>query len=262
MSGKIVVAAVGAFGYGVYIGWAVTADSYEKKVEDKAENINVLRSKLTRTESHIAEKLNPFTHPVDGPLEVIQIPNQIPLDLDIEEEKPPEEEPAEEPVTNENEEVDEVETEIVRGHLQHLIDSYTSNQEEIDAFTHRAHNAISMLPPFVISQDKYAFDEDEGDDYDKITVTYYPQYRVILDDGDELMEDVDNIIGWRSLNQFGGESGHPDVVFVRNRRLRTDFEVVKEEDEPLPLHIKYGMGRDEFEVNKAAGVLRLRDEDL
>jgi hypothetical protein len=73
---------------------------------------------------------------------------------------------------------------------------------------------------------------------------------------------VGNTLGWKNLSQFGGESGDPDTVFIRNQRLETDFEVVRDDESPLPLHIQYGMGKEEFKVNKAAGTLRLRDEDL
>ncbi len=92
-------------------------------------------------------------------------------------------------------------------------------------------------------------------------MTYFPAHRTLLDDGQEPIEDVNAYVGWKNLNRFGDESGDSDVVFIRNRALLTDFEVVREEDSDLPLHVKYGMTLPEFEVNKASGILKLRPED-
>jgi hypothetical protein len=83
----------------------------------------------------------------------------------------------------------------------------------------------------------------------------------LLDDDNDPVDDIAGMIGWRSLSNFGGESGDPDVVFVRNDRLLSDFEVVRDDESELPLHVKYGMSEEEFKTNKAAGTLKLRRED-
>lgn len=73
--------------------------------------------------------------------------------------------------------------------------------------------------PYVISPD------DFGDiyDYDIITLTYYDD-GVLTDDMDEVIEDVDDIVGVDSLNHFG--EYEDDCVFVRNDRLKADYEIL------------------------------------
>jgi hypothetical protein len=251
MDKKLIAAAAGCVGYGALVAWAITSDYYERKLRDKEAYIAFLRNwpigKITsvvETDEGVEATGVLFDDTEISPEEDTSDDN-VTGDEDDEDVIPPGETPA---TTREN--------------LQKIIDQYTADPEEAERF---ADAGIRMngdnAPPFVISREKYAWDEDEGDNYDKITITYYPQFRVMLDEDNELMEDVANVIGWRNLAQFGGESGDPDVVFVRNRRMMTDFEVVRDEEGDLPLHIKYGMGREEFEVNKAAGTIRLRDED-
>ena len=41
---------------------------------------------------------------------------------------------------------------------------------------------------------------------------------------DELVEDVDNTVGYDSLERFG--EYEDDVVYVRNDRLKSDFEIL------------------------------------
>lgn len=163
-----------------------------------------------------------------------------------------------------DEEVDETSLQKARANLQSLIDTYTANPDDVDMFVSKAGKTVEHamhVPPFVVSRELYSSDPDEGDDYAKITLTYYVRDRILLDDEQEVIDEVEDYVGWRNLNRFGDESGDGDVVFVRNRRLLTDFEVVKEDEEDPPIHIRYGMSRDVFATNRAAGVIKFRDED-
>jgi hypothetical protein len=275
MRGKLIVAAVGIFGYGVYVGWAFTADRYERKLKAKNVYLQALReARLDYTRLPVVDDDENLPTMAEAIAEIYpdvdvnqpELPfNELDQDIRVEfqSENAPEGKTDDDGVTGEDQEVDEVKLEETRRGLQSLIDNYTANQEEVDSFSHMGQTLIQdNTPPFVIPRDKYAYDEDEGEYYDKITVTYYVNHRIVLDEDDEVLEDVGNVLGWRNLAQFGGESGDADVVFVRNRRLLTDYEVVRDDESPLPLHVKYGMGKEEFEVNKAAGFLRLRKEDL
>lgn len=146
--------------------------------------------------------------------------------------------------------------------LQAIIDQYTNNPNDRDEFVAAALEPPSQrdAAPFVIPKETFAWD-DEGDEYDKKTLTYFPQQRLLLDEEEEIIDDVPQIVGWRNLSRFGDESGDADTVFVRNRKLRTDFEVVRELEAKPPLHVAYGMDRETFRANRAAGLIRLRPED-
>ena len=76
-----------------------------------------------------------------------------------------------------------------------------------------------MEKPYVISPDEYG----EMDDYDLYSYTYYAD-KVLADENNEPIEDVDQRIGLESLNHFG-EYGD-DSVYVRNDELEADYEIL------------------------------------
>ena len=76
--------------------------------------------------------------------------------------------------------------------------------------------------PYVISPDEFG----EFEDYDTISLTYYAD-QVLVDDGGDKIEDVDDVVGMESLTRFG--EYEDDSVFVRNDRLRCDYEILIDE---------------------------------
>lgn len=73
--------------------------------------------------------------------------------------------------------------------------------------------------PYVIPPEEFG----ELDDYRKVCLTYYAD-RMLADDRDNLVEDVDDVVGLESLNTFG--QYEEDSVFVRNDRLMCDYEIL------------------------------------
>lgn len=73
--------------------------------------------------------------------------------------------------------------------------------------------------PYVIANTEYG--DQEG--YDEISLTLYAD-GVLTDDMNELVEDVDNVVGLDSLNHFG--EYEEDAVHVRNDRLKADYEIL------------------------------------
>lgn len=73
--------------------------------------------------------------------------------------------------------------------------------------------------PYVIPPEEFG----EFEDYECISLTYYAD-KVLTDDNDELVEDVDDIVGLDSLNHFG--EYEDDSVHVRNDRLKCDYEIL------------------------------------
>lgn len=69
--------------------------------------------------------------------------------------------------------------------------------------------------------------EDFGeDDYEPITLTCYAD-GFLTDEDDEPVENVDEIVGSDYATHFG-EYEH-DVVYVRNERLKCDYEILRDE---------------------------------
>lgn len=222
------------FGFGALFGWAVTGDAAEKKLREK----NDVIAKLEAENDKLA---------LDGPRRTKT-------------ERPVFQEP---PVFDpESEET----VEEVRTNLQRLISEYTDSPDAAEEYAQLAAEEVSVEhdQPFVIGREVYAFDPEEGDNFAKITLTYYARDQILLDEDDELIEQpsINGLVGWKNLRRFGDDSGDPDVVFVRNRRLSSDFEVVRDTERELPTHIRYGLSKAEFELGKASGVLKLRLEDM
>ncbi len=76
--------------------------------------------------------------------------------------------------------------------------------------------------PHIITPEEFG----EIEDYDTISLTLYSD-GVVADDADKPIEDVDEVIGKESLDHFG--EYEDDSVFVRNDKLKCDYEVLIDE---------------------------------
>lgn len=77
------------------------------------------------------------------------------------------------------------------------------------------------LAPYIIDPNEAGDKEDEG--YDIITLYYYKD-DVLTDEQGELVEDVVNTVG----EECFGALKDDDSVYVRNDRLKSDFEILLE----------------------------------
>lgn len=75
--------------------------------------------------------------------------------------------------------------------------------------------------PYVISPDEFG----EFDEYTKISLTYFADH-ILTDETLEMVEDIEDVVGFESLTHFG--EYEDDSVFVRNDRLRVDYEILKD----------------------------------
>lgn len=76
--------------------------------------------------------------------------------------------------------------------------------------------------PYVITPDEF-----DTIDYETVSLTYYAD-GVLADDMDDIVEDVDDIVGSDSLNHFGEYEDDGDIVFVRNDRMKVDYEICRD----------------------------------
>lgn len=115
---------------------------------------------------------------------------------------------------DEDDEDDKSEQDYLRDYGR-LIDRYTNNNNEKGGAENMAKE------PYVISP----YDFGEIDEYHKIELTYYADG--ILEDEDySIINDADELIGPKALTTFG--EYEDDAVFVRNERLSTDFQILKD----------------------------------
>lgn len=103
------------------------------------------------------------------------------------------------------------------------IDEYAGilrDREYVDyATTKMAHKKDTGKPPYVISPEEFS----ENNDYLTVSLTYYAD-KVLTDEYDNVILNVDELVGEDSLTHFG--EYEDDSVFVRNDELRTDYEIL------------------------------------
>ena len=73
--------------------------------------------------------------------------------------------------------------------------------------------------PQVIPPDEFG----DCDGYDQITFTYYAD-GILTDELNEIVENVEETVGFESLTHFG--EWEDDAVHVRNDRLKCDYEIL------------------------------------
>lgn len=106
-----------------------------------------------------------------------------------------------------------------------IFDDPQPNPEDIgDGVEERS--ARDKTRPYVIEAAEWYTNDT---DYDQITLTYWADDDVLADDAERVVMDVDTIVGGTNLHRFGFQSDNPDIVYVRNDRLRADYEISKDE---------------------------------
>jgi hypothetical protein len=78
--------------------------------------------------------------------------------------------------------------------------------------------------PYVISPSEYG----ELDGYETVSLTYFKDGVLTTDYDDEEVDYVDDVVGLDSLEHFGEYDSDPDTVFVRNDRLKVDYEIMRD----------------------------------
>lgn len=266
---KLIIGGISLFGAGALLGWALTADIYEQRElesvdRETAEEVKKVRQYLEEQrelpkpvvvnntfESFSGEKLTSE--------ELIEKARSV---YGVNEDPDPEDEEWVEEVK-----YTEEESAAIRSHLEDTIAQYTGKggvelENETDFWVERHHPSETddEIPPYVISDGAF-FHDKSFEHFDKVDISYYPEFRILLDDAQEPVEpkSVDEIVGWANLNQFGGVSGDTNTLYVRNHKRRVDY-CIEQHYSALPDHVSYGMSKDEFDARVAAGLLKVGKE--
>jgi hypothetical protein len=97
---------------------------------------------------------------------------------------------------------------------------YTNYSDMVDEKTEEVkEEPMSVDKPYVIAPEEFG----DLDDYETISLTYYAD-QILADDNDAIVDDVEGVVGFDSLNSFG--EYEDDSVFVRNDRLKCDYEIL------------------------------------
>jgi len=79
--------------------------------------------------------------------------------------------------------------------------------------------------PYVVHRNEHE-EGPENEEYDKYTLTYFEGDDTLCRDDDTVITDQDGVVGLGNLSRFGHGSGDPNIVYIRNEKLRVDIEVV------------------------------------
>ena len=88
--------------------------------------------------------------------------------------------------------------------------------------TKKEEEEMDIDAPYVITPEEFG----ELDDYETETLTYYKD-KVLADDWDNKIENVDDLVGEESLTHFG--EYEENSVYVRNDTTKTDYEILLDE---------------------------------
>ena len=113
-----------------------------------------------------------------------------------------------------------------------IIDEEGYDSEAIENKLENKPKPVDLDEPYVISPDEFG----EFDDYEQISLTYYEGDGFLADDMDELVDDIEDIVGFESLNHFG--EYEEDAVHVRNDRLKADYEILVDTRSYREVHSK------------------------
>lgn len=76
--------------------------------------------------------------------------------------------------------------------------------------------------PHVIPYENF----DTLEDYTIDSLTYYEGDGVLSDDFLNPVEDIENTVGLDFASHFGKDEHDPDAIYIRNDRLKTDYEIL------------------------------------
>lgn len=115
---------------------------------------------------------------------------------------------------------DEVDPAEVSEYENVLTDLGYTSEEEIEE---RKGGIKSMSDkPYVIEPDEFG----DIEEYETVSLTYYAD-KILADEDNCVVHDIDELIGYESLDHFG--EYEEDSVFVRNDKLKTDYEILLDE---------------------------------
>lgn len=111
----------------------------------------------------------------------------------------------------------------VEVHKNVFVDAATVDEDE-DDFDYE--ERIGKIK-YIIHHDEYMNNESG---YEQTTLTYFVEDDVLVDDQDEPIPNADEIVDETNLDRFGYGSKDNRIVYIRNDKLRLEFEVVRDEN--------------------------------
>ena len=85
--------------------------------------------------------------------------------------------------------------------------------------------------PFVITLEEFMTDhsDEENGDYDKESLIWWDGDGQLSAPDESLVPDIEFVVGNKNLSFFGRGSKDPNMLYIRNKAVGTDFEIVRHE---------------------------------
>lgn len=105
--------------------------------------------------------------------------------------------------------------------------NYSNVEQHNDETEERSIESMGKDRPYIIQP------EELGAEYPILTLRYYANEVLTEEDTGYRIEDdeIDDLIGEESLDHFGDYENDPDSVYVRNDARKTDYEILRDEDD-------------------------------
>jgi hypothetical protein len=97
--------------------------------------------------------------------------------------------------------------------------SYNSIIQE-EGYSEDGEEEADTNGPYIIDADEFG----DSYEYDTDRLVYYANDGVLTTESDDVIDDVNHIVGVDNLNKFDDE----DVIFVRNDLTKCDYEITRE----------------------------------
>ena len=83
-------------------------------------------------------------------------------------------------------------------------------------------NVVDYNFPYVISEESYS---EDFLNHDKLQITYYAEDDTLADEQEEIIDDIDALVGYDNLDMKYTSATHPEQIYVRNERIGADYEI-------------------------------------
>ncbi|ASR83348.1 hypothetical protein SEA_MEDIUMFRY_53 [Arthrobacter phage MediumFry] len=222
--GKAIVLIAG----GAAIGSGVTVLVLKKKYAAKAE------AEIASVRDAYLQRINDMEAEFDKVLEDNDIPPVAPVEKHPEEADVPMERvvPTNDQLRRAYHKMSSPNPETVEG-LKETNEALGYSRKEDEVKEAEARNVIRSEEvdkdsPYVIPVQAYLDGEEEM--YEQFVLTYYTgDGTLCYEDTGQVVEDVDQTVGFHNLHNFGVESGNDDTVYVRNDKKETEYEILRDE---------------------------------
>lgn len=127
--------------------------------------------------------------------------------------------------TDEEEEPDDydkdvAEMELYLSSFEHPTDD-DEKPESSFPYEHRVKNDEGREPYAISFEDFYR----NGSGHDQSYLVYYEEDEVLCDESETIVEEADKVLGEGWYGRFGDSTDDPDTIYIRNEKLKTDYEV-------------------------------------